>query len=54
MPLLYRRSPTLLVGEHPYYKIGKPKIALIVASKGQKLHKNHMEDPIGEAYNSLI
>jgi len=54
VPPLYRRSLTPLVGNHFYYKIGKLKIALMIAGKGQKSHRNYMEDPIGETYNPII
>ena len=43
-----------MAGGHPYYKIGRPRIALTVASKGQKSYRNHVEDPIGETYNPTI
>ena len=54
MPPLYKRSPALLAGNHFYYEMGRPKIVLMVASKGQKLYKNYMEDPMGETYNPII
>ena len=53
-PPLYRRSPVLLARDHPYHKIGRPKMALMVVGRGQKPHRNYMEDPIGETYNPLI
>jgi len=34
--------------------MGKLKIALIIASKGQKLHRNHIGDFMGKTYNSII
>ena len=34
--------------------MGRPKMALMVASKGQKSHRNHMEDPMGETYNPIV
>jgi len=33
-PSPHRRPLALLARNHPYYEMGKPKIALIVASKG--------------------
>ena len=42
------------MGNHPYHEMGRPRMALTMASKGQKLHKNHMEDPIGETHNPFI
>jgi len=32
-PPLYRRSPALLAGNYFYYKIGRPKMALIIIGK---------------------
>jgi len=52
--LLYKRSPILLVGNYFYYEMGKLKIALIMASKSQKLHRNYIENPMGEIYNFII
>jgi len=54
MPLLYRRLPELLVNNYFYYKIGRFKIVLIVAGKGQKLYKNYVENSIGKTYNFTI
>jgi hypothetical protein len=34
--------------------MGRLKIALKLASKGQKSYKNYMEDPMGETYNLII
>jgi len=52
--LPHRRSPTPLVGNYFYYKMGKLKMALIIAGKGKKLHRNYVEDPIGETHNFII
>jgi hypothetical protein len=43
-----------LAGNHPYCKIGRLRIAPIVASKGQKPHRDYVEDPIGETYSPTI
>ena len=45
MLLLYRKLPALLVGNHPYYKIGKLKIALIIVNKYKRLYRNYVENP---------
>jgi len=29
-------------------------MAPTMAGKGQKSHRNHVEDPMGETYNSII
>ena len=43
-----------MAGDHPYCEIGRPRIVLTVASKGQKPYKDHVEDPIGETYSPTI
>jgi len=53
-PPLYRRSPVPVVGNYPYCKIGKLRIAPAIVGKGQKLYRNYVEDPIGETYNLII
>jgi len=53
-PLLYRRSPTPLVGNYFYREMGKLRIVPTIVGKGQKSHRNYMENPIGETYNLII
>ena len=53
-PPLYKRSPAPLAGDHLYCEMGRPRMVLMVASKGQKLHKNYVEDPMGETHNPII
>ena len=53
-PSLYRRPPAPLVRNYFYHEMGKPKIAPTVVNKGQKLHRNHVEDPMGETHNFII
>ena len=42
------------MGNYFYYKISRFKIILTVVGKGQKSHRNYIEDPIGETYNFII
>jgi len=50
----HRRLLVLLIGNYPYYKMGRLKIVLIVLGKGQKPHRNYMENFIREIYNPII
>ena len=43
-----------MAGDHPYCEMGRPRMAPIVASKGQKSHRDHVEDPMGETYSPAI
>ena len=54
MPLPYKRPPVPLAGNHFYYKMGRPRMVLMVVNKGQKPYKNYVEDPMGETYNPII
>ena len=44
----------MLAGNHPYRKMGRPRVAPTVAGKGQKSHRNYVEDPMGETHNSIV
>ena len=44
----------MLMGNYTNREMGRPKMALTMAYKGQKLYKNYMEDPIGETYNPIV
>jgi len=46
VPLLYRRSTALLAENYFYREMGKLKITPIIAGKGQKLHRNYVENPM--------
>jgi len=43
-----------VAGNHPHRKMGRLRMALAMAGKGQKLHRNYVEDPMGETYNFII
>jgi len=53
-PLPHRRPPAPLARNYFYHEMGKLKMALTVVNKGQKSHRNHMEDPMGETHNPII
>ena len=53
-PPPHRGSLVPLAGNYPYREMGRPRIAPTVVSKGQKSHRNYIEDPMGETHNPII
>jgi len=53
-PSLYKRPLALLVRNHFYREMGRFRMAPTVVSKGQKSHRNHVENFMGEIYNFII
>ena len=43
-----------MAGDYPYCEMGRPRIALMVVSKSQEPHRNHIEDTMGETYSPAI
>jgi len=53
-PSPHRRPLAPLARNYPHREMGRPRMAPTVASKGQKSHRNHVEDPMGETHNLII